>query len=252
MKSNKNTKLVIYDSTDDEIDDNINRKVPSLPDFFLDLYQGNFFELKKIYNKLVKPMMGEDPIFHEGRKRTYPHIQGGWPGHIYICLSSEGLQNILKKIHKLCEMEGLTFISLFENELGMSLSLHISLSKPFILTSNMIDAFRDIMKTSIVFKSFDINFSNISIFTNDDSSRTFLVLIIDTGRENLQAILRIIDSNPQFHVSIAWCLGRIIIDQTILNRLNNKYAKQLSMHKLHINKIKMKIGNIIHSIPAIS
>ncbi|KAG4302301.1 hypothetical protein PCK1_001573 [Pneumocystis canis] len=233
MKSNKNTKLVIYDSTDDEIDDNINRKVPSLPDFFLDLYQ-------------VKPMMGEDPIFHEGRKRTYPHIQGGWP------VSSEGLQNILKKIHKLCEMEGLTFISLFENELGMSLSLHISLSKPFILTSNMIDAFRDIMKTSIVFKSFDINFSNISIFTNDDSSRTFLVLIIDTGRENLQAILRIIDSNPQFHVSIAWCLGRIIIDQTILNRLNNKYAKQLSMHKLHINKIKMKIGNIIHSIPAIS
>ncbi|KAG4306138.1 hypothetical protein PORY_000126 [Pneumocystis oryctolagi] len=227
---NENTKLVVYDSTDEEKDDYLNKKNIKLPDFFFDLYQ-------------VKPMMGDNPIFHEGRKRTHLNAKGCWPSHVYIRLTlTEELRSLLKKIHETCVLEGATLVSLLEDDLGISLSLHVSLSKPFMLTYDMIDSFKNIMKESLIFESFDIDFSKISIFTNEDSSRIFLVIIVNTGEKN----------NPQFHASIAWSLEQTIMNQTILNRLNNEYSKLLSTHKLHINEIKVKIGNMIHSIKAIS
>ncbi|KAG5518931.1 hypothetical protein PMAC_002462 [Pneumocystis sp. 'macacae'] len=131
MKSNKNTRLVAYESTDEENEDYSKRKKLQLPYLFFDLYQ-------------VRPMMGDDPVFHEGRKRTHSSVPGIIP--------PEDLQCLLKKIYELCILEGIMFTSLLEDDLGMSLPLHVSLSRPFMLTSDMIDSFRETMKINILFK----------------------------------------------------------------------------------------------------
>ncbi|KTW30725.1 hypothetical protein T552_00437 [Pneumocystis carinii B80] len=182
MKNHENTKLVSYDSEDEENSEYPHKNVEPLPSFFLDLYQ-------------VKPRQGNDPEFHEGRKRTYPHVSGSWPSHIYIDLMpNEKLQILLKKIQESFMIEGIEFKSLVENDLEMPLPLHISLSRPLMLGSDIINEFKEAIKEKVVFESFNIKFSNIAIFKNEDASRTFLVLIIETGKEILQNILRMVDS----------------------------------------------------------
>ncbi|EMR11394.1 hypothetical protein PNEG_00418 [Pneumocystis murina B123] len=254
MKNHENTELVTYYSEDEEKCEHPREKVPPLPDFFLDLYK-------------VKPKQGNEPEFHEGRTRTYPHVTGGWPSHIYIDLMpNEKLQILLKKIQESFRIEGIEFKSLVENDLGMPLPLHISLSRSLMLGSDIINEFKNTIKTKVIFESFNIKFSNIAIFKNEDTSRTFLVLIIETGKEILRTILQTVDSivkkygcqtfyeenkNSKFHVSIAWCLSHTIIHKTIINRLNNEYSGLLSIHKLHVNQVKIKIGNTIHSVSSI-
>lgn len=64
----------------------------------------------------------------------------------------ESLRGLLKKIYELCILEGIVFTSLLEDDLGIFLPLHISLSKPFMLTTDMIDSFKNTIKTNVVFR----------------------------------------------------------------------------------------------------
>ncbi|KAK9455964.1 U6 snRNA phosphodiesterase Usb1 [Dipodascopsis uninucleata] len=232
-------------------------KPPPLPKKFYDLYAS-------------EPRRGDDPSLHNGRVRQVAHEKGLWPSHIYIewvpteqeCIFLESLLPA-------------NTTSLLRSPLGNQLPLHISLSQNIsVLTANR-DSFvqnviREIKK--VFTEKFYVAFlkNRLSWISNTDRTRDFLVLeIADSNGKRLLEILStscddICDnyshptlSSNQFHVSLAWKLGRAVSSQnsSLLNAVTNNHidigyleACEIAKLKMPVDAIKIKIGRKVHSV----
>lgn len=140
--------------------DAIKQTLPALPTAFHDLYASS-----------TRVSVRDDPNLHGGRKRAIPHVEGNWPTHIYLecnhpCeLNYLTLANIepgyprrdeltvLKDVLSKCETESShgksRICSLLHSELGVQLPLHVSLSRPVVLTTDQKKPFIEAVKHAI-------------------------------------------------------------------------------------------------------
>ncbi|TGZ60526.1 hypothetical protein CRM22_008477, partial [Opisthorchis felineus] len=199
--------LVTYSSSDDEpeaISDNMEKL--ELPTFFHGL------EADSIRFAAHK----DDPTMHQLRHRSFAHEVGQWASCVYIDCSSI-LSTILKQF--------LSALHLSEHPLWQCLhsvdDVHVSLSKTWPLRYHWIDSLEDKLRNTFQNLSrFDIRFSGLELFINEERSRSFIGLILSReSSEHLKPIVASVDhcvhafcgpgyyKNPRFHASLLWCNG---------------------------------------------
>ncbi|KAK4193475.1 hypothetical protein QBC35DRAFT_107599 [Podospora australis] len=150
--------------------------LPPLPSTFHDLYAST-----------VRTTTTDSPALHQGRQRQTPHIPGNWPSHLYIEYhppsSVSGLLTaLISSLSSSSEKENIS--TFLQNDLGVPLPLHISLSRPLSLTTQQKDGFlsdvsTDITKTGI--KPFDLTCTKAEWHHTSESGRSFLVLRVTSS-----------------------------------------------------------------------
>ncbi|RYP58318.1 hypothetical protein DL769_009011 [Monosporascus sp. CRB-8-3] len=150
----------------------------------------------------------DDPNLHQGRKRVNPHKAGNWPTHLYI------EYEIGSSISPSTEL-----LSFLNSDLGAPRPLHISLSRPIVLSTSQKDGFLERLITSVKksgIQPFDLAPRALSWHRTAESERSFLVLRVankvggTTAHEDAKAGPR----NPE----LANLLGRC-------NRLATEYGQ---------------------------
>ncbi|RPA89349.1 hypothetical protein L873DRAFT_1722259 [Choiromyces venosus 120613-1] len=247
--------------------------LPPLPSRFHDLYA-------------VAPRVGQqdDPSLHGGRKRSIPHVQGNWPTHVFIewHLSRSEFDILNDAYHTASTITaetGLKLESHLQSDLGSEQPLHLSLSKPNVLTTAQREGFLELLrdrldKTRI--KPFSVEFTGFEFVSNNDRTRWFFVLSATKGEDTqlprlLQLANHTFESFEQpplyaeengdkldgFHVSLAWSLtGPDKETKTKVLEALKKHAcwdkilgdREDGKLKLVIDAIKVKIGSVVHII----
>ncbi|ELQ36020.1 hypothetical protein OOU_Y34scaffold00669g5 [Pyricularia oryzae Y34] len=227
--------------------------LPPLPASFHDLYAST-----------VRTSTRDDPALHHGRSRQIPHVVGNWPSHIYIEFSA-----LRSDDHQV----GAELHSFLTSDLGTPLPLHISLSRPFVLTTEQKDVFLSRVPGALRLRSFSrfaVRPSALSWHRSPDSNRAFLVLRVqescDGGNLGLTRLLercnevvrefgqpelysdggRVMD---RFHLSVAWSF--VDVTGSLQSRTDVAYENfrdQVAAMEIPIESVKVKIGNIITSL----
>ncbi|KAK3617413.1 poly(U)-specific 3'-to-5' RNA exonuclease [Elasticomyces elasticus] len=146
--------------------------LPPLPNAFRDLYSST-----------VRTTTSDDPSLHGGRKRVTPHVEGQWPGHVYLEWNpdpqeTEHLSNLINDEQKL-QGDGCQMQSLLSNDLSVSLPLHVSLSRPLSLGAEQKVVFLAQLKEAMTgcgVRCFEVSSGRLRWHPNELSTRWFLVL----------------------------------------------------------------------------
>lgn len=193
---------------------------------------------------LTPPIPVDNHTEHQGRIRSFPHVEGQYVAYIYVPLvlgRGEALYNLVTEV--VCkarkEVEGLWGIGEVKdnesdavhtsrctsgcagecNKTMGNLELHISLSRPILLRAHQREEVKKAVKRiAHSVSSFDASFATFTEFTNDENTRTFLAMEIGAGHLELRNILDLLNptlqslrqkefyTDPKFHASIAWAL----------------------------------------------
>lgn len=207
------------------------------------------------FTKIDQPSScSDDPSEHDGRVRTFAHERGNWATFVYIPYEAQaGLNEVVAYIKEIVP-----------KHIGIKQSddFHISLTKTVILKYHWITSFVNTIKTSLgSFKKFVILFDRVSVYCNEERTRTFLGIQIKSGHDSMVKLVGTLDScleefklppfyrDPSFHMSIAWCVGDFEKEvKDILPEINNKINYLMQIHTqdnwyIVVDHLMCKIGN---------
>ncbi|KAI0200880.1 U6 snRNA phosphodiesterase Usb1 [Astrocystis sublimbata] len=169
--------------------------LPPLPSAFHDLYASS-----------VRVSASDDPTLHQGRKRVNPHRVGNWPSHLYIEWHPRTTERTtLTALHTNLQAslasssststppssntDSTTIVSFLTSDLGAQQPLHISLSRPIVLSTSQKDDFLSDIESSIRgsgIPPFELMPAGVEWHRTAESARSFLVLRVSAARKESQ------------------------------------------------------------------
>ncbi|KAG0004649.1 nuclear protein localization protein 4, partial [Entomortierella chlamydospora] len=196
--------------------------------------------LTELFKERERPP--DNPERHQGRVRTRAHIDGSWPVHVYLSVKLSGdLFDIVSTLVKSARKTVPSTVSLLQSietqktpkavpaeakTAEDATELHISLTRPLYLQELHIGRFvsevRDAFKNR---KRFNLSFSGVQSFSNDEKTRSFLSLRVGSGHAEIESLVAEMDvivgrysqptfySDPQFHASFAWAVGGDVLNE---------------------------------------
>uniref|UniRef100_A0AAV1VLB8 U6 snRNA phosphodiesterase n=1 Tax=Peronospora matthiolae TaxID=2874970 RepID=A0AAV1VLB8_9STRA len=171
-------------------------------------------------------------------KRAFPHVDGNWPSHVRIdiVVDHELRKLAMNAIERAQDIVGDTIALVPFDELQLSESsatdnenraLHLSLSRPFVLTYDQINAFVDSLRAALKWRQrFSITLRRSHVLLNDDRTRSFLALRVVEGESGIVNLLQRVDQcvarfgqpvyyqDPIPHISIASSMGEKLAQLT--------------------------------------
>ncbi|KAG0258505.1 nuclear protein localization protein 4 [Mortierella polycephala] len=211
----------------------------------------------------------DNPEKHQGRIRARAHVDGSWPVHVFleVKLSSE-MFDIISTLTKSARAAAHTTVSMLQSIESLkdlksmpveattaadATELHISLTRPLYLQELHLGRFtsdvRDAFKKK---KRFNISFSGIQSFSNDEKTRSFLSLRVGSGHAELESLVAEMDAiaerycqpkfyeDPQFHASFAWAIGGdVLTEKTIetMSELQGELGHELRHCSITIKRL---------------
>ncbi|KIK10731.1 hypothetical protein PISMIDRAFT_124007 [Pisolithus microcarpus 441] len=183
-------------------------------------------KLPPLAASLALPVPADDPTKHQGRIRSFPHVEGQYATYVYFPLvlgPGEALYDLVTDVVSKAKEEvgGLWGVGEAgrEDRRNAKLELHISLSRPIFLRAHQRDDFkRAVKRIAESVSPFSASFSTFSELTNDERTRTFLSMEVGAGHVEFCHILKLLAptlrslrqkefyADPRFHASIAWAL----------------------------------------------
>ncbi|TLD06106.1 uncharacterized protein PgNI_08628 [Pyricularia grisea] len=274
--------LVDYSSDDDSATEEASKSAPILRDgtgassASLPPLPASFHDL---YASTVRTSTRDDPTLHHGRSRQIPHVVGNWPSHIYIeWFPSQAQCDVLSALVSALRSDGhqagAELHSFLTSDLGTPLPLHISLSRPFVLTTEQKDNFLSRVPGALRLRSFSrfaVCPSALSWHRSPDSNRAFLVLRVqEEGRDGgNQGLVRLLErcnevvrefgqpelysdggrAMDRFHISVAWSFTDVTGSlQSRTDAVYESFRDQVAAMEIPIESVKVKIGNVITSL----
>ena len=191
---------------------------------------------------------------HQGRKRTFEHVEGNWSTYVYIPVVNnkelgEIQDSILEKLKK----------HFFEKVYPFPVEeCHISLSRTLPVRHYWIEPmFKKLSELIRQAHTFNYSVRGLKVYCNDERTRTFIGIETSNCYEKMYLLSKFTDqvyedfglqkfySSPSFHISVAWCLGdkkeeieKLFIGDNFLQNIYYFFA----------DKVCMKTGNKVYQI----
>ncbi|KAJ7574023.1 hypothetical protein C8J56DRAFT_803622 [Mycena floridula] len=214
----KRPALVSYSSSDEEEPQPPKRKKSiifiSLDFFFLTTSSR---KLPALAPSLVVQGPVDNPALHLGRVRATPHVDGQWACHVYVCLTLDSAKTDLGKLVKDLVASAKDLVPQIM-DFGTN-EVHISISRPIFLRAHQRDELkRAVEELAVKSSPFTVSFASLAALTNDECTRSFLVMEIGAGHHELKALAEALTptlhsfkqkeyyAEPRFHASVAWAL----------------------------------------------
>ncbi|KAK8808590.1 hypothetical protein WA158_008491 [Blastocystis sp. Blastoise] len=137
--------------------------------------------------------------------RTFQHIDGNWPSIIYINIRVH--KKIMTKLLKIKDYMNKVIESYYKSEDEIpemklltdektgNTSIHVSLSKAFVLKKYQISSFYEALKNELkYYKKFKYSLKPFRFFLNDTHTRSFGSLLVKDGYYYIKRIISSIDS----------------------------------------------------------
>lgn len=219
--------------------------------------------INKLYSGCKEGSMGNKTAStkHQGRKRTFDHVEGNWATFIFFPpIENNNLFTLCEKVYLVLKQNKQTsklhFIPLKD--------CHLTISRTVPVRHYWIDTIFTMLKEKFgIKKKFFYSITGLEVYTNDDGSRTFISLKIDTNQTLLDSVAMVDDifrefdlpiyyKNPSFHISIAWCIGNHkdmlseSINADIIKELFSNFQGQLDLNL--ITKVCVKFGNKLQQV----
>ncbi|GMF16778.1 unnamed protein product [Phytophthora lilii] len=134
-------------------------------------------------------------------KRAFPHVDGNWPSHVRIDITvTQELRKLAKDIIERAQalvgddVKLVPFEELDSSTTEEEHRLHLSLSRPFVLTYDQIENFVDSLRAALKWRErFYVSLVNPLVLVNDDKTRSFLALRVSEGVQQFCQVLRCVD-----------------------------------------------------------
>ncbi|XP_014233565.1 U6 snRNA phosphodiesterase [Trichogramma pretiosum] len=193
----------------------------------------------------------DNPLEHDGRSRSFKHERGNWATLVYIDYipTAEMIKWMKSTLNQSFETG-----NLFEE-------FHVSLTRTLILKFHWIDSFVEAVKSIVDSqKSFFMELNSIEIYSNEEKTRTFMGIAVQSEDDNLLKLTQSLDKvadeyqlplfyeNPSYHISFAWGLGdqRNVLEAQksfLTTKLYDFFQEHPEERYLEIDCIKCKVGN---------
>lgn len=195
----------------------------------------------------------DNPDLHGGRLRSFPHIRGNWASYVFArYLDLDALYELLEKLEET--------VSTKVESCHRCDDFHITLSKTVVLQYHLISSFSSSLQKNLKhLESFDLGFTSVKIYCNDEKSRTFISLEVDPfAQKYLLNISKTVDEilnefqlptfykDPSFHMSVLWVNGDKKSElNSILESMNDILLQEIdkSLKSVLVDTINCKIGN---------
>ena len=191
---------------------------------------------------------------HQGRKRTFEHVEGNWPTYVYIPVFDN---------NELTEIQDSILGRLKKNFTGKvhPLSIeecHISLSRTLPVRHYWIEPmFKKLTELIRQVHTFNYSVRGLKVYCNDEKTRTFIGIETSNCYEKFYSLSKLTDqvyeefgllkfySSPSFHISIAWCLGN---KKEEIEKLFSGDSFLQNIYYFFADKVCMKTGNKVYQI----
>ncbi|XP_042241054.1 U6 snRNA phosphodiesterase-like isoform X2 [Homarus americanus] len=211
---------------------------------------------------LTREIHVDDSREHQGRVRSFPHERGNWASILYVPLHlgvyGASFASFMASLVAMCQEQNVI--------LTPSSDLHISLTRTLILQLHWIQPLTEDLRARLSQVSkFSLWLHGLSVYANDERTRTFLGLRVCHGRNELEDIVSEVDKclaeyrlplfykDGSYHVSVAWCTGDVSENlRRLLPQLENicsqYFSVETDMRTFDVNLLNFKTGNRIHNI----
>ncbi|KAG7158466.1 U6 snRNA phosphodiesterase-like [Homarus americanus] len=201
---------------------------------------------------LTREIHVDDSREHQGRVRSFPHER------VHLGVYGASFASFMASLVAMCQEQNVI--------LTPSSDLHISLTRTLILQLHWIQPLTEDLRARLSQVSkFSLWLHGLSVYANDERTRTFLGLRVCHGRNELEDIVSEVDKclaeyrlplfykDGSYHVSVAWCTGDVSENlRRLLPQLENicsqYFSVETDMRTFDVNLLNFKTGNRIHNI----